>query len=171
MENYRVEQMINDRGNGAVNQFVLYVGNKMIFQSYDSIIATVDKTEKTVVLGMDWDYSKTTGKHRNIFFRDYANIPDLASKKGILDALKNGLCNGWTIKFVAQILDKTSFQNVCCVKRNGFKTVSFCVAYILSYAILKLKFDPFTCVRKVFKYLYIYYGILLLYIYTMIDTV
>lgn len=99
--NYRVEQMINDRGNGAVNQFVIYADNKIIFQSYDSIIATVDKTEKTVTLGMDWDYSKTTGKHRNIFFRDYANIPDLASKKGIQDALKNGLCNGWKISFVA----------------------------------------------------------------------
>ena len=99
--NYRVEQMINDRGNGAMNQFVIYADNKIIFQSYDSIIATVDKTEKTVTLGVDWDYSKTTGKHRNIFFRDYANIPDLASKKGIQDALKNGLCNGWKISFVA----------------------------------------------------------------------
>ena len=63
MNNYKVEQMINDRGNGAMNQFVIYAA----------------------------------GKHRNIFFRDYANIPDLASKKGIQDALKNGLCNGWTI--------------------------------------------------------------------------
>ena len=101
MENYRVEQMINDRGNGAVNQFVLHVGNKLIFQSYDSIIATVDKTEKTVVLGRDWNYSRTTGKHRNIFFSDYANIPDLASLDGISKALKNGLCNGWSITLVA----------------------------------------------------------------------
>jgi len=99
--NYRVEQMINDRGNGATFQFIIHVGNKLIFQSYDSIIATVDKTEKTVTLGMAWDYSKTTGKHRNIFFRDYANIPDLASKKGIQDALKNGLCNGWKISTAA----------------------------------------------------------------------
>lgn len=99
--NYRVEQMINDKGNGATNQFIIHVGSKLIFQSYDSIIATVDKTEKTVTLGMAWDYSKTTEKHRNIFFRDYANIPDLASKKGIQDALKNGLCNGWKISFVA----------------------------------------------------------------------
>lgn len=97
MENYRVEQMINDRGNGAMNQFVIYADGKVIFQSYNSIIAVVDKMNKTVELGNDWDYSVTTGKHRNIFFRDYANIPDLASKKGILDALKNGLCNGWTI--------------------------------------------------------------------------
>ena len=101
MENYRVEQMINDRGNGAMNQFVIYADGKIIFQSYNSIIAIVDKTNKTIELGEDWDYSVTTGKHRNIFFRDYANIPDLASKKGIQDALKNGLCNGWKISFVA----------------------------------------------------------------------
>ena len=93
--------MINDRGNGAMNQFVIYADGKIIFQSYNSIIAVVDKTNKTIELGEDWDYSVTTGKHRNIFFRDYANITDLASKKGIQDALKNGLCNGWKISFVA----------------------------------------------------------------------
>lgn len=101
MENYRVEQMINDRGNGAMNQFVIYADGKIIFQSYNSIIAVVDKMNKTIKLGEDWDYSVTTGKHRNIFFRDYANIPDLASKKGIQDALKNGLCNGWKISTAA----------------------------------------------------------------------
>lgn len=89
--------MINDRGNGAMNQFVLYVGNTIAFQSYDSLIAIVDRDEKVITLFPDWDYSVTTGKHRNIFFRDYANIPDLASKKGIETALKNGLCNGWAI--------------------------------------------------------------------------
>ena len=101
MENYRVEQMINDRGNGAMNQFVIYADGKIIFQSYNSIIAIVDKANKSIELGADWDYSVTTGKHRNIFFRDYANIPDLGTKKGIEYALKNGLCNGWSIKLVA----------------------------------------------------------------------
>lgn len=94
----KVEQMINDRGNGAMNQFVLYVGNTIAFQSYNSLIATVDRVAKVVTLFPAWDYSMTTGKHRNIFFRDYARIPDLASKKGIESALVNGLCNGWTIQ-------------------------------------------------------------------------
>lgn len=96
-----VEQMINDKGNGAMNQFVIHDGNALIFQSYESIIAVVDFGSKEVILGADWDCSVTTGKHRNIFFRDYANIPDLATKKGIQYALKNGLCNGWTISLVA----------------------------------------------------------------------
>ena len=101
LENIKAEQLINDRGNGATNQFALYVDNIIAFQSYDSTIAVVDRDKKTVVLYPDWDYSKTTGKHRNIFFRDYANIPDLASKKGIENALKNGLCNGWKIRLEA----------------------------------------------------------------------
>lgn len=93
----RVEQMINSRGNGAMNQFILYDGNKVVFQSYSSTIATVDKDKKIVTLGEDWDYSNTTSKHRNIFFNDYVNMPSLGSKKGILEALKNGLSNGWQI--------------------------------------------------------------------------
>lgn len=98
---FRVEQMINNNNNPAANQFVLYADGKKVFQSYDSVIAVVDYNNKTIELGKDWDYSVTTGKHRNIFFADYVNIPDLATKKGIEKALKNELCNGWTIKLVA----------------------------------------------------------------------
>lgn len=95
--NFKVEQMINNNDNPAANQFVIYAEHKKIFQSYDSIIAIVDYEKKTVTLGEDWNYSKTTGKHRNIFFKDYVNMPDLASPNGIRTALKNGLCNGWKI--------------------------------------------------------------------------
>ena len=93
-----VEQMINDRGNGAMNQFVIHDGNALIFQSYSSLIAVVDYDTNEIILGEDWDYSVTTGKHRNIFFRDYANISDLATKKGIEKALKNGICGRWKVK-------------------------------------------------------------------------
>ena len=96
-----VEQMINNRGNGAMNQFVIHDGDLLMFQSYNSLIAIVNYATKEIILGSNWDYSVTTGKHRNIFFTDYANIPDLGSKKGIEKALKDGLCNGWTIKLGA----------------------------------------------------------------------
>ena len=95
--NVSVEQMINDRGNGAMNQFVIHDGDLLMFQSYSSLIAVVNYATKEIILGEDWDYSITTGKHRNIFFRDNANIPDLMSANGIRKALKNGLCNGWKI--------------------------------------------------------------------------
>ena len=96
-----VEQMINDRGNGAMNQFVIHDGNLLMFQSYNSLIAVVDYDNSTVFLGSDWDYSVTTGKHRNIFFRDYAYISDLANKKGIDKALKYGKCGEWKIRLVS----------------------------------------------------------------------
>ena len=93
----RVEQMINNNGNGAMNQFVLTVGNTIAFQSYDSTIAVVDRDERTVTIFPNWDYSRTTGKHRNIFFDDYARIPALATKKGIEQALKDGKCGDWKV--------------------------------------------------------------------------
>ena len=96
-----VEQMINDRGNGAMNQFVIHDGNLLMFQSYNSLIAVVDYDNSTVFLGSDWDYSVTTGKHRNIFFRDYAHISDLTTKKGVDKALKYGKCGNWEIRLVS----------------------------------------------------------------------
>ena len=95
----KVEQMINDRGNGAMNQFVLTDGNKILFQSYSSPIAEVDKSTMVVTIYPDWDYSVTTNKHRNIFFRDYAPYPlhDLDSKKEMLKAIENGEHNAYKI--------------------------------------------------------------------------
>ena len=97
MGTFSVEQMINDNGNGAINQFVLRVGNTIVFQSYDSTIAIVDRDNDIVTIFPNWNYSVTTGKHRNIFFRDYAYIPDLATKKGVDKALKDGICGKWKI--------------------------------------------------------------------------
>ena len=96
-----VEQMINDRGNGAMNQFVIHDGNLLMFQSYNSLIAVVNYETNEIVLGSDWDYSVTTGKHRNIFFKDYVYISDLSTKKGIEKALKDGICGKWTVKLGA----------------------------------------------------------------------
>lgn len=97
----KVEQMINDRGNGAMNQFVLRDGNKIVFQSYDSTIAEVDHEAKTIVLGKHWDYSVTTNKHRNIFFRDYVYMPQLATKKALQNAINDGRFGGYTIKLAS----------------------------------------------------------------------
>jgi hypothetical protein len=49
------------------NQFELRddLGNTY-FQSYDSIIAKRD-INGNITLGNDWDYSKTTGRYRNLF--------------------------------------------------------------------------------------------------------
>lgn len=61
MELYKVEQLENK------NQFLIRANNKIVFQSYDSIIAIYDKEKRTLKLGKYWDYSNTTRKHLYIF--------------------------------------------------------------------------------------------------------
>ena len=98
LNSIKVEQMINDNDNPAANQFVIRVDGGIVFQSYDSIIATVDYDKNVVTICPDWDYSNTTGKHRNIFFKDYAHIRSLSTKDGIEKALQKGELNGWKIR-------------------------------------------------------------------------
>ena len=53
----------------ANNQYIIYQGNRTIFQSYNSIIAVKDRKGK-ITLGRFWDYSVTTGKYRNQFLNE-----------------------------------------------------------------------------------------------------
>lgn len=59
----KVEQFYNK------NQFRIYGEGKNIFQSYDSTIAIIE--EGMLILGLHWDYSKTTLKHLYMFLSDY----------------------------------------------------------------------------------------------------
>jgi len=58
------------------NQFVItdYDGtnNTYYLQSYDSIVAKIDK-KGLLTFGTDWNYSKTTLKHLYLFLHDYKN--------------------------------------------------------------------------------------------------
>lgn len=54
------------------NQFIIYDNKKIIFQSYSSTIAKIDKLKRTLTLYTDWDYSNTTRKHLYLFLNDYA---------------------------------------------------------------------------------------------------
>lgn len=52
----------------APNQFKIITPEAEIFQSYDSIVAIKHyHPEKVILDAKHWDYSKTTGKYRNIF--------------------------------------------------------------------------------------------------------
>lgn len=53
------------------NQFLIYGKGVLIFQSYNSTIAKIEKGVLT--FGSDWDYSKTTMKHLYLFLDDYSN--------------------------------------------------------------------------------------------------
>lgn len=62
----RVEQFYNK------NQFIITdnENGKIVFQSYDSKIAEIDK-EGNLTLFRDFDYSHTTRKHLYLFLSDY----------------------------------------------------------------------------------------------------
>lgn len=61
--NYKVEQFHNK------NQFLIYGPEQIIFQSYNSTIAIIK--DGALMLGPDWDYSKTTLKHLYLFLDEY----------------------------------------------------------------------------------------------------
>ena len=62
----QVENMRISNGNAVANQFIITSGDKIVFQSYGSVICV--KEGRNVILDSTyWDYSKTTGKYRNQF--------------------------------------------------------------------------------------------------------
>lgn len=52
--------------NGVKNQFIIHTKEGKMFQSYDSNVALKRKDGK-IEIGKNWDFSKTTGKYRNLF--------------------------------------------------------------------------------------------------------
>jgi len=96
-----VENIVSDSGNSIANQFVLndYENSKTVFQSYNSMIIEIDRLNKKVTVGEYYDYSTTTGKYRNIFFRDYApeTLEGLKDLKTLRKAIKDGFYGDYEI--------------------------------------------------------------------------
>lgn len=82
----KVQNLINANGNANANQFVINDGNKIYFQSYDSIVCKIENGK--VTLGKDWNYSTTTSKHLYTFLKQNG-FYELADRKAILKAIKN----------------------------------------------------------------------------------
>ena len=91
----KVKNMTSARGNKIANQFIIDDGNRVTFQSYDSEIVTLDYDAKKITVGIDYDYSMTTGKYRNLFMADY--IGGMDNLKDFNKALKNGFYNSWEV--------------------------------------------------------------------------
>ena len=66
---------------GAVNQFLISGEDFTLFQSYRSPIAMI-RADGQVYIFSNWDYSKTTGKYRNMFLNE--------TKKDTLAKIKSG---------------------------------------------------------------------------------
>ncbi len=91
-----ITSMRSRKGNPVANQFVITEGNKVTFQSYASTIATVDHNKKTISIGEDWDYSKTTDKYRNMFFEGLG-FNDISNTTALRKAINKGKYNDYTI--------------------------------------------------------------------------
>ena len=63
------------------NQYVIEGQDCTLFQSYDSIIARKDNTGITLDT-RTWDYSKTTGKYRNLFLGETKKETEYKIKSG-----------------------------------------------------------------------------------------
>ena len=83
----KVSQLINRNGNPAANQFVIRHNGEVFFQSYNSLVAKIDK-DNVLHLSQYWDYSNTTMKHLRIFLDDYGY--NYSSSKEIRSAIKRG---------------------------------------------------------------------------------
>jgi len=67
----KVRNMVSDKGNDIANQFIITTDKGRYFQSYHSVIAFIPFGDKPTQLDKNyWDYSKTTGKYRNLFLRE-----------------------------------------------------------------------------------------------------
>lgn len=54
------------------NQYIIKIGNKLIFQSYKSTMAVYDRENDFIRLDNDEsNYTRTTVKYLNMFLKDY----------------------------------------------------------------------------------------------------
>jgi len=69
------------------NQFVVETNEGEYFQSYDSVIVFIPRDgNEPVFLDINtWDYSKTTGKYRNIFLGEDKKETERNIKEGIYE--------------------------------------------------------------------------------------
>lgn len=74
LNNISVKNMISPRGNEVPNQFIINIGNKVIFQSYNTPIGCWDMEKQELNLSHDWEYSRTTMKYFKQFINEYTSL-------------------------------------------------------------------------------------------------
>lgn len=78
----KIQNIYSTAGNPVANQFVITDGTRRVFQSYGSIICINDNGKITLDVNF-WDYSKTTGKYRNLFLCETKKDTERKIKNGI----------------------------------------------------------------------------------------
>lgn len=81
----KVQNMSNGKGGTIPNQFIIFDSEQTLFQSYKSVIVKTcfeDGKRKVYLDKTYWDYSKTTGKYRNIFLGENKATTEAKIKSG-----------------------------------------------------------------------------------------
>ena len=84
----KVKNMTSANGNKIANQFIIESDNFTTFQSYESTIIVIDYSKRIIYVHPDYNYSRTTGKYRNLFF-DYVGLYELNTLAKLEKAMKN----------------------------------------------------------------------------------
>ena len=78
-----ISNLLNNNGNSSPNQFVINSEKGVMFKSYNSNIVFIPNDGSKIVLGKNWNYSRTTSKFRSIFLNE--------STKETQNKLDNGI--------------------------------------------------------------------------------
>ena len=92
-----VKNLINiNNGRAVANQFVIEDTSNACtyFQSYSSEIVKIDILRKEITIYPDYDYSNTTIKHRNNFFK-LQGFTNLSTTKQLEKAIKDGFIESY----------------------------------------------------------------------------
>lgn len=69
-------------GRPVANQYIIIIDGEVYFQSYETIVAKLDKLGKIWVKENAWEYSKTTSKYLGEWFYNYTAYNDMTKKQG-----------------------------------------------------------------------------------------
>lgn len=73
------------------NQFIIYSGESVFFQLYNSIVAKISDCG-TLLFSDDWDYSSTTRRHLYLFLKEIYLASDKANsfvRQKVAEALED----------------------------------------------------------------------------------
>lgn len=79
--------MIIENFEGKKNQFVFGEENRVIFQSYKSVVVVIENGE--VLFGKNWNYSTTTSKYVYKFLDKFIYLINKEIKQDIVKALES----------------------------------------------------------------------------------
>ena len=92
----RVENLKNKQGKAVSNQFIITDGNKVAFQSYESLICEIENNSITFTKA--YNFSPTTSKHRNAFLSDFFMV-DIKTAD-VEKMIKDGSYNNYKVYLI-----------------------------------------------------------------------